>query len=402
METASLAVVEWPPAAECFSAAAHTVRSAIREVTRRYVASLTTEGANGRRWLSNLMRNFMYLERPVVPEAEPDTDGTAACLIVAAGPSLEDQLGGIREARDRLALWVAGSALDAVLASGLEPDLVVTADPAVYATEYLRAALADRSRAFPIAGPLSGSRGFADSGPVQALSHGDPAETLLYGALNGPPQVLPAHGTVTGTALHLAMATAEWPVVLAGMDFAWRDMQSHARPHASDIYEAEREDRLAPRPSELYARSRNMTPVSGPWRAGASLRVYGDWFERSPLASSGRLRRLGPSPTVPSIPGISSSELGSLPNLFPRFCYKNALWPSPDERRDVARSVREKLFQALRRVDTRSVDPVQMFLLRRLAPDRILRWAKSRTKAELEQAVSHATTQLDIATEIAR
>ncbi|MEE8440319.1 MAG: 6-hydroxymethylpterin diphosphokinase MptE-like protein [Spirochaetia bacterium] len=403
IETGSLTVLEWPPAASCFPSEADQVRKAVTEVVRRHQASLLTEGASGRRWLSNLVRNFSTLVRPVAPRPD-DAVGVSACVIAAAGPSLEEGLAAITPMRSRVSLWVTGSALDAVLAHGLEPDLIISTDAAVYASEYLRAATVDGDGLCPIAAPLTASRGIGDNAPVWPLSHGDHIESMIYEHLSIGPTSVPAHGTVVGTAMHLALALQRWPVVVTGMDFAWHRLRSHARPHVSEIYRDLAGTRLTPPLSSAYGQAAEMIELSDGWRSNRTLQVYAHWFEQVRGAQGLRICRLLPSPAACAIPGIDTASLSALPPRYRALAFRSLGWPDRGPRWNTIRAVTDRCLRALRSLaespEPAHPSPSQACLLRRLALDGLIRWRHTESPGELRSAAQAAAEALSTIWEV--
>ena len=394
-DTVSIAVIEWPPAVQCFADTAATVRTAVSELIRRLQASLLTEGANGRRWLSNLVRNYLAVSNPVLPSLRPGRP-VSACVIAASGPSLEQGLEAVAGCRDRLILWTLGSALEAVLARGLEPDLVISTDAALYAAEYVRASLAG-PKPCTIATPLTSARGIADRGPSWVLSQSDPAESLLFAGLASPPTLTPAHGSVAGTAVQLALALRPWPVIMAGLDFAWLDVRSHARPHLSAHYREWSSDRLRPSLTAAYAQSLALEPLDGRWRSGPSLQIYSRWFARSSSRTGARVARLLPSSAAPEIPVVTGEELASLPQVVAAPLFESVTWPSREARLRTVRRMLTEFTEALdagRRNPEAAPDYLQLFLLRRLAVSQLLRWQRSRARKDLAGAVECALGEL--------
>jgi len=403
IESSSLAVIEWPAAAACFPKEADRVRRAVAEVVRQHQAGLLTEGANGRRWLSNLVRNFANTATPVAPRPE-NAAGVSACVIAAAGPSLEQGLEAIKPMRPRVSLWATGSALEAVLACGLKPDLVVSTDAAFYASEYLRAAVVDAGSRYPIAAPLSASRGIGDFARVWPLSQGDPFELMLYEHLSAGPTGVPAHGTVTGTAIHLALALQQWPVVITGMDFAWHGVRSHARPHVAEIYRALDGSRLTPPLTRMYGELTEMTALSNGWRSNRALQVYARWFERVMGDRKQRVYRLIQSPVACGVPVIDAERLSGLPPQSHALEFASLAWPDRARRREIIHRLTDQCRAALRPLaESRKPsppNPTQAFLLRRLALDGLVKWHRTASAAELRSAAQAARQILSVIGEV--
>ena len=397
LESAALTALEWPPATSCFASEAEKVREAVTAVIRQHQASLLTEGANGKRWLANVVRNFPAITDPVTPQPD-DTTPVKACVIAAAGPSLEGSLAAIAAMRGEVSLWVLGSALGPVLARGLEPDLLISTDAAVYASEYLREAIVHDGFGIPIAAPLTASRGIGDNTPIWPLSQNDPVELMLYEQLSARPTPVPAHGTVAGTALQLALALQEWPVVIAGMDLAWHGLQSHARPHVAQVYRDLAGTRLTPPVTALYGQSRHMVDLENGWATNDSLLVYARWFDRVVGGPGQRVYRLGPSPISTSIQVMEPQVLSALPRHFHAPAFVPLTWPERPRREQMVRKVIDHCRRALELLAESAVpappEPLQLFLLRRLALDRLLRWNRTDSPAELRGGAAAALEAL--------
>jgi hypothetical protein len=353
---------------------------------------MATEGWNGRRWLSNLARNFVSTEEVVLPGPARGAKKVSACVVAVPGPSLEESLESVRALRPRLSVWAVGSALDAVLASGIVPDGIVSTDSTVYATQYLRGA----GSSIPVASPFTASRGVSDSRKCWPLSQLDPFELALFSSLETQPHGVPSHGTVTGTALHLALGISDWPVVLAGMDLAWKELRAHARPHLADHYRMACADRLHPELGTQFARWTLLADAGDGWRVDQSLRVYSEWFESR--VDTGRVLRMNPSPQAPSVPVVTADELKTLPQRHALPTFQTAPWPEREQRADMVRSFLDGLarqIQSLVRSPGNGPDAAQTQLLRRLALEKLLAWKRTADTDDLISAARAAGETLE-------
>jgi hypothetical protein len=280
----------------------------------------------------------------------------------------------------------------------MQPDLVITTDAAVYATEYLRSALTNPDRPYPVATPITAGRGVADAAGTWPLDQGDPVERLLFDGIQAAPTGVLAHGTVTGTALQLALSLHDWPVIMAGMDFAWRNDVSHARPHVAEVHRDMASHRMDPSVSVMYRRTRTMTPVSDQWLTEPALQVYSRWFERASNRPGSRVWRLLPSPGKSSVPVMPERDLHDLPPAYSRPGFREVQWPGRDERVSLARDMVRRCLVALGTgpgVGDRASDSMRSFLLRRLALDSAIRWQRSGTDSDLSDALVKANAVLE-------
>lgn len=342
LESASLELVEWRPVADTFDSVARTARNAVAERVRRAQASLVTRGGFGRRWLRNQFHNHRRIA-PVRLTASPTR--CAAVIVVAAGPSLEISLPAIARQRDRLGVVVTASALDATLRAGVQPDLVVVTDAAVYAAEHIRAAVAGSSRA-AVAAPLATTRSLSSCASVAPFAETVTDRKLLASLLDAPIS-LPPHGTVTATAVALARAITTAPIVLVGADFAWYQGRSHARPHLSETYRDGASSRLRPAQGIVYASQLDHRSAGGGWTTDRTLGEYSAWLNTRATARFAPIAALSPSPCLTGVPAISEEEVRRLPVKHSAIAVASLCNP-PSSRAGAARSLLDELAREAR------------------------------------------------------
>ena len=291
--------LEWPAAARAYPAEAELTRKAVKSVLDRLASSNATLRTYGRLWIRNACRNVLLAE-PLL--AVPEGAVTSRPVVVAAaGPSLGEALEALRPFRDRFLLLAVSSALAACRQAGLDPDLVVASDGGFWSRLHLYP-LASQGK--PIAMPLVAAPPPAIDPPLPrlVLVQGNFPEPELAPLVGGG-LALPGHGTVSGTALHLAARLSSGPVAVAGMDLASRDILSHARPHGFDSVTREAQSRLEPLEGLVRAREAPLAPLAlpeWPWRTSRSLSIYAAALSQEALLPpfAGRLWRIAPSPVA--------------------------------------------------------------------------------------------------------
>lgn len=380
LDTASIAVLEWRPVIEAVPGTAQEVRATLSAHVQQAQASLVTRGAFGRRWYRNRLHNYLNI-RPVAPS--PSARRIAAVVIAGAGPGLEHGIPAIHDARDRIELWATSSALNALSHAGIDADLVVATDAALYAWEHLRPLLAGAGRAVPVAAPLAATRGLSACPRVAPLCENDPEDdALLVPERHGIPSI-PPQGTVTTTAAGLARLLTTAPVVVAGADFAWLDGRSHARPHLSHTYRAGEATRTAPLATAVYRQVSTHTDLGHGWTYDRTLATYARWFTAHAPQRYAPLSVLAPSPALAGLPAVGGNDLAAMPRRHPGVDWHAVDWPSRDHRR---RAVARRVDELRRLVDAAGPpEPPQRFafdqpelahLAASLALPELLRWYK--------------------------
>jgi hypothetical protein len=280
----ALKIVEWRPALAAYGAAYKDLLEGAVSFLRRADANARTVRGFGRRWFRNFFRNLSFLRVffRVIP-------GPLPWIITGAGPGLEEALPAIAAMRrEGAAVLAAASSFPALAAGGIQPDLVISADGGGWARFHLwEAVRRSAGRPFFLAAPLTAALPCQCHGfPVLPLSDGSLWQEAVLEKLGIPRLVFPQRGTVTASALDLALHCTKGGVFLAGMDLANEDIKTHARPYALDRFRDEGATRLKPRYSRAFVRA-------GQISASGSHRVYAEWFGGQLAAYPGRVRSLG-------------------------------------------------------------------------------------------------------------
>jgi hypothetical protein len=312
-------LIEWRPAVTAYGRPAVDLLAEIRRTLQRLAANGRTVRALGRRWLRNAFRNSRRL-----PDSALLAASRAPIVVAAAGPSLESVLPVIAARQGEWPLIAVSSAVAALAEAGIEPDMVVATDGGNWASFHLAAAV---RRGLAVAAPLTAS--LSGDGPFIALGDGSRWQGVVLAAFGAETPSWPQRGTVTATAVDLALALTSGPIVLAGLDLAPVGQRGHARPYALDRFGEAGAGRTRTFEAWQYDR----------WLSGGengALRIYADWFAGHYRGAHRRLARLGPIhqalADLPDAAAWSQSEWyagGRGPLWRPR---SHTAVPSPDGR----------------------------------------------------------------------
>lgn len=103
----------------------------LRDIMMHTVININTEVSQGTKLLENAFHNLRYLKESYTLQGiAPFLRKDRPAIIVAAGPSVKDNLEELKRAKGKAYLFVVDRVLDFVLDNGIEPDFVVTVDPA--------------------------------------------------------------------------------------------------------------------------------------------------------------------------------------------------------------------------------------------------------------------------------
>ena len=278
-----------------------------RDIYRTVQGSWLTRKYSGKRWWLNSLRNAVDWERPRFPRS-----GSRPILVAASGPSLGDGWDNLRLYRKDFELWALPSSFEALRLRGLEPDVAVTTDGGFYAKEHLQRL---NGGSAVVLSALSGCGDIVLSrSPSLLFSQGLPWESRLLSVFPGTPAQVPSQGTVAVTALQWALALTSGPVLVAGLDLAFRDYRGHVAGHTVDRRLAPQVGRTRPWETQWAHRCFSQATISlgGRQRTSPAMRTYALW-----LGSKARFDRdvYRIAPTAQSwqgMVGLQWNEVGTL------------------------------------------------------------------------------------------
>ena len=223
-ETDQILWVEWPAALREHASVAESLKAQFKSHLRDRAANLLTHFQNAETYFQNVIGNFEY-------QADPDVGRLFGrfhdfpLVIVSAGPSLDRNLGLLRDFEDRCFILSVDTALRPLLAARITPHAVLTEDPselnarhvvgAMPESAYLIAEQAVHPSALQAATRrfIFGLGLFPDS---------------LFSKFGFGKNSLEAWGSVATTALDLACRMGANPIIFAGQDFAYSWMRDYA------------------------------------------------------------------------------------------------------------------------------------------------------------------------------
>jgi hypothetical protein len=312
-EASGVQLVEWKPSMNAYGSRYADLVSRCVSFLRRCMANVRTGEYFKERWDRNARRNTLYREK--VLSFAP---GDCPVLITGSGPGLEAALPLLKEAveKKRAFLLAAAASVPALLSAGIRPSLTITSDGGNWARCHILDSLRLAS------GTLLFAAAFNAALPSQCaqcpvLFIGDGSEAAGELLSDIPHLTLPQRGTVSASAMDLALLLSSGPLYFAGVDLKTSDIQSHARPYALDAYVNSGTKRLDPyysRSFERMEKSKSLNPLA----------VYASWFrEQLPL-----IKRpcyvLGPAPPLLEGRLVPAKEVKAGGRTFPSFTVHRA------------------------------------------------------------------------------
>jgi len=293
---ARVRIVEWRPGLNVYGDKVLDLVRESADFIKRAEAGRRTDAFFGKRWIRNFFRNLALFQNTLMYR-KMDTP----IVITGSGPSLEEALPQILAAREKIFVLAASSSILALAAGGITPDMVISTDGGGWALTHLYALFrrgiqeeyfTTEDTEVLIRKPLlalslcAAVPSQCSAVSVLPMNDGSLWQSIALHAAGFPSALIPQRGTVTASALELALELSGGNIYLAGMDLSVRDIRSHARPNGFDYLLFGSATRLMPVYTQYFIRSNGI-------KTGGSLDVYAAWFKSRVASFPKRVFSLG-------------------------------------------------------------------------------------------------------------
>jgi hypothetical protein len=297
IDASLIRIIEWRPSLQFYGDTCLKLLSLVVEFIKQMDAEKRTVSAFGRRWIKNFFKNLTNVNHPLLYR---QTD--IPVIITGSGPSLETALPLIKKMQDKCLILAASSSVMALLRGGINADLIIATDGGSWALRHIVPFFRAASTAVKdcaAAKSCAAAEGCAfavnlsaalpsqcGNTPHLLLNDGSFWQSVILHELGLPSVIIPQRGTVTATAIELALVLTTGNIYLAGMDLCVRDIRSHVRPYGFDYIFTERASRFTPVYSQYFFRS-------GKIQSGGTLGIYAAWFKSQLTSYPQRIYSLG-------------------------------------------------------------------------------------------------------------
>jgi len=280
IDASLIRIIEWRPSLNYYKEEYLKLLSTAVEFIKRMDAGNRTTAVFGKRWTRNFFRNLKLINKSLLYK---ETD--IPVIVVGSGPRLEEALPIIKKMQDNCLVISASSSLMALSCGGVRADIVISTDGGNWALNHIYTCY--RTETSAIAVNLTAALPSQCAGtPVLIINDGSFWQSIVLHELELPSVIIPQRGTVTATAIELALTLSGGNIYLAGIDLCVRDIRTHARPYAFDFLLNKGESRFTPVYSQAFVRSSLI-------REGGSMDIYADWFKNQLASWPKRIFSLG-------------------------------------------------------------------------------------------------------------
>ena len=298
----NIQILQWNPTSLIYKKESLFINKELKKVIQQLNGNIKTTAVFGKKWIRNMICNYLFINSYVSYPAEK-----SPIVIVSSGPTLEKSLSDIKKYRKKFRLWALPSSLRILQSQSISPDMLISTDPGFYGSVHLQYVTDN----IPVAMPLTASRGlWKTKNPTLILNQNSPFEKDLYDSVKIVKTNIPSNGTVSGTALELALLNSNF-IFFAGLDLCYSDIQSHTSPHSFDNLLNGEANRIDPLQSIYFKRAAPaIADFKKKIRTPVSLETYKNWFNFKSSDSAQIIKRLNPSPVI-----IDNMDKGNLSEL---------------------------------------------------------------------------------------
>lgn len=180
----------------------------------------------GRRNIDNIFNNLIFLRNSSsMAELKEMIPNNIPAIIVAAGPSVEENIEELKRAKGRAIIFAVDSVLKFLLDSGVEPDFVLCIDPNKSKHHFTR----EIAITTPLITYLESNYDILSihKGKKIFCSQNKFVEEMYRKVKKMPPHVQPS-GSVALVAFSVCIKLGIKEIILVGQDLAYKDNKTHA------------------------------------------------------------------------------------------------------------------------------------------------------------------------------
>ena len=295
-DAARIKIIEWRPSLNFYKEKYIKLLSLTVDYIKQMDAGRRTVNAFGKRWILNFFKNLGIIKYPLLYRTM-----NIPIIITGSSPSLEKSIPVIHSLQESCFIIAASSSVMALLHSGIKADMIIAADGGTWALRHIYPALRETVFNSLFAANLSAAlpsqcRNF----PFLIINDGSLWQSIVLSSLELPSVMIPQKGTVTASAIELAMLLSSSNIYLAGIDLDISDIRTHTRPYSFDSIFNSASSRFNPLYSQIFTRSVLL-------KSGGSMDIYLSWFKKQFFVWPKRIFSLdNPKIFSVSIPSIVS------------------------------------------------------------------------------------------------
>lgn len=252
--------------AKVFFEQSESVWRIIKECVELAQTILNTNGFFAKRWLHNSISFLHFLKNAYLIKK-----GNSDILITASGISLENSIKQIKRIRNEIFLIAVSSSLSPLLNSNIIPDLVISTDGGFWAKKHLNALLSHPEIPVAISAESNCHKKILQQNRIIPLYYSDGTGSSLLKHFDIPCMKAARNGTVSGTAIELALSLTDGNIFICGLDLAGSESFQHTNPNEIELDNCSK---------DIKIHNSETRQTTSRFNSG-SLKIYEKWFTDS-------------------------------------------------------------------------------------------------------------------------
>ena len=258
-------LLDWTPTKNLFQSQNLQIWQAYKNVLEHYRTILVTRQYFEKKWIINTCNYIKYLTN----DFSIINKTSKPILIISSGPSLNKVIKELSQFREKCFIICLSSAIRVLLSNNIQPDLILTTDGGYYAGQHLKQLF--NLENLIVAAPCEAfiQKPLLESLNMIPCTYSDGISKKMLKACNINAITLERNGTVSGTALKLALQLTDNNIYCLGMDLAPSQATQHTEPNELEINNSLKDFRLS---------NKETRQTKARFNSG-SLAIYRNWFE---------------------------------------------------------------------------------------------------------------------------
>lgn len=258
--------ITWPPAHNVFQEFDSKCWNIIKDLLKECQSILATRQYFSSRWIKNQINFLLNLKQTCGLK-----NFNLPVLICASGSSLKDSLPEIKKMSDHFFIIACSSGIKALLKHGIIPDLCISTDGGFWAKKHLQC-LINTTHDIKLAVSSEANIPTAlynnEHISIVPLAYCDNFDNTIYEELKIPYIKANRNGTISGTAVDLALSLTDSEIYLSGIDMETSKGFVHTQPNELETENSIKDFKLKPIDNRVYIQGRDST----------QLQIYRNWF----------------------------------------------------------------------------------------------------------------------------
>ena len=268
----------WKPVELNFPQIVQEVFESIKKAVSKSRDVLYTRSYFARRWFTNSINNICLLKSSsIINKIEK------GILICASGPSLKESIEYIKKYRESFFIIAVSSAVSVLEYYSIPMDMVLSTDGGYWAKKHIEFDSLKSNPLWAVTDEAACPSALFNKASVMPLIYPESTGQKLFDALKIPYHIAQRNGTVSGTALELAMSLTDKNIYFAGLDLQENKAFQHTQPNKLELINQNKDKKLSNKETRI-TRSR--------FGSDGSLALYRNWFKTLPESSIKRVFRI--------------------------------------------------------------------------------------------------------------